>query len=95
MNILHIVVPCYNEQECLNDSASKLKGVLINLINDNKISKESKIVFVDDGSKDKTWEIIKGLNEFDKTFYGVKLSRNKGHQNAINKLNTEKNGDLS
>lgn len=83
MDILHIVVPCFNEQECLNDSALKLKDVLTNLIYENKISKESKIVFVDDGSKDKTWEIIKELNKKEKTFYGVKLSRNKGHQNAV------------
>ena len=63
MDILHIVVPCFNEQECINDSALKLKDVLTNLIYENKISKESKIVFVDDGSKDKTWEIIKELNK--------------------------------
>ena len=58
MNILHIVVPCYNEQECLNDSAKQLKEVVESIINKNKISNESKIVFVDDGSKDKTWEMI-------------------------------------
>ena len=83
MNILHIVVPCYNEQECLNDSAKQLKEVVDSLINKNKISNESKIVFVDDGSKDKTWEMIVSLNKENNIFQGVKLSRNKGHQNAV------------
>lgn len=83
MNILHIVVPCYNEQECLNDSAKQLKEVVESLINKNKISNESKIVFIDDGSKDKTWEMIVSLNKQDNIFQGVKLSRNKGHQNAV------------
>lgn len=83
MNILHIVVPCYNEQECLNDSAKQLKEVVESLIDKNKISNESKIVFVDDGSKDKTWEMIVSLNKENNIFQGVKLSRNKGHQNAV------------
>lgn len=83
MNILHIVVPCYNEQECLDDSAKQLKEVVDSLINKNKISNESKIVFVDDGSKDKTWEMIVSLNKENNIFQGVKLSRNKGHQNAV------------
>ena len=83
MNILHIVVPCYNEQECLDDSAKQLKEVVESLINKNKISNESKIVFVDDGSKDKTWEMIVSLNKENNIFQGVKLSRNKGHQNAV------------
>lgn len=83
MNTLHIVVPCYNEQECLDDSAKQLKEVVDSLINKNKISNESKIVFVDDGSKDKTWEMIVSLNKENNIFQGVKLSRNKGHQNAV------------
>lgn len=83
MNILHIVVPCYNEQECLDDSAKQLKEVVESLIDKNKISNESKIVFVDDGSKDKTWEMIVSLNKENNIFQGVKLSRNKGHQNAV------------
>ena len=83
MDTLYIVVPCYNEQECLQTSTTLLKEKLINLISKGKISKESKIVLVNDGSKDHTWEIISKLNQEDKMFIGIKLSHNKGHQNAL------------
>ncbi len=82
-NTLYIVVPCYNEQECLEDSASQLKEVMFDLMDKKKISKDSKIVFVNDGSKDNTWEIICKLNEQDTLFQGLKLSHNKGHQTAV------------
>lgn len=83
MDKLYIVVPCYDEQECLIDSAYKLKDVVENLIQLEKISSDSKIVFVNDGSKDNTWNLIVKLNDENKVFQGVKLSRNKGHQTAV------------
>lgn len=81
--ILYLVIPCYNEQEVLPETSKQLKLKLESLINSGKISKESKICFVNDGSKDKTWEIIQQLHNEDKIFRGIKLSRNKGHQNAL------------
>lgn len=81
--ILYLVIPCYNEQEVLPETSKQLKLKLESLINSGKISKESKICFVNDGSKDKTWEIIQQLHNEDKIFRGINLSRNKGHQNAL------------
>lgn len=81
--ILYIVVPCYNEEEVLGETSSRLKVKMSALIDGGRISDKSRVLFVDDGSKDKTWEIISGLNSSDKLFAGVKLSRNKGHQNAL------------
>lgn len=81
--ILHIIVPCYNEQEVLPTTSVTLKNLMIKMINNNLINEESKIVFVNDGSKDKTWEIIAKLHEEDKIYQGIKLTRNKGHQNAL------------
>lgn len=80
---LCIVVPCYNEEEVLNETASRLKLKYEALILNGQISADSRIVFVDDGSKDKTWEIISALHEKDSCFEGIKLSRNRGHQNAL------------
>lgn len=82
-SILYLVVPCYNEMEVLHDSAAKLKRKIEEMIAENLISSESKIVLVNDGSKDKTWDIISELSEQDSLFQGVKLSRNRGHQNAL------------
>ena len=77
---LYIVVPCYNEEEVLPLTSKALKE----FVEGNKeLSKASRIVFVDDGSRDRTWEIIKGLCEEDSVFSGLKLSRNRGHQNAL------------
>ena len=81
--ILYIVLPCYNEEEVLSETSSSLKRVMEKLIDTGKISPKSKIMFVDDGSKDKTWSIIKELYENDSLFAGVKLTRNRGHQNAL------------
>ncbi|MBQ9255293.1 MAG: glycosyltransferase family 2 protein [Bacteroidales bacterium] len=81
--ILYIVVPCYNEKEVLRETAKRLKEKIYTLSDKNLISKESKILFVNDGSKDNTWEIIKSLHEEDKVFSGVCLSKNRGHQNAL------------
>ena len=79
---LYIVVPCYNEEECLNDSAIVLKEKMVEMINEGLISKKSRILFTNDGSKDKTWEIISNLHKEDPLFSGLCLSRNRGHQNA-------------
>lgn len=83
MKIIYLVVPCYNEEEVLFETASRLKEKMQGLIENKQISDKSKITFVDDGSRDKTWSIIEELNNTDKIFSGVKLSRNRGHQNAL------------
>ena len=82
-NILYIVVPCYNEEEVLEITAKELKQKLNNLIDEGYIDAKSKVLFVDDGSKDKTWSIIEKLHSEDSIFSGLKLSRNKGHQIAV------------
>ncbi|MDD4290474.1 MAG: glycosyltransferase family 2 protein [Patescibacteria group bacterium] len=84
MNKLAIIIPCYNEEECLLETAQEIKKTLFNLQEKLKISQDSFIYFVDDGSVDKTWEIISNLHKQDsKTFKGLKFSRNFGHQNAV------------
>lgn len=83
MKKLYLVIPCYNEEEVLPITSKELKKKMDELIKSKKISKESKVLFVNDGSKDKTWEIIKKLHEKDDLFRGVNLSRNRGHQNAL------------
>lgn len=80
---LCLVIPCYNEEEVLPVTSSAVKEKFQSLLNSGKISENSRIVFVDDGSKDKTWSIIKNLHESDTVFEGIKLSRNRGHQNAL------------
>ena len=82
-DILYMVLPCYNEEEVLPETARQLKEKYQALIAADQISKKSRIVFVNDGSKDKTWSIIQELHEQDKMFSGVNLSRNRGHQNAL------------
>jgi glycosyltransferase involved in cell wall biosynthesis len=82
--ILAIVVPCYNEKEVLPSTAEQLLGIVQRLAESNAISQKSKIVFIDDGSKDCTWDIIENLGkENPKHFSGIKLSGNRGHQNAL------------
>ncbi len=81
--ILYLVIPCYNEQEVLPEASKQLKEKMLSLISSEKVSPDSKIVFVNDGSKDKTWEMICELHEADPIFSGVCLSRNRGHQNAL------------
>ena len=80
---LYIVVPCYNEEEVLPVTAEKLKEKTEQLKAGGAISQNSRILFVDDGSSDKTWQIISELHEKDKLYQGVKLSHNRGHQNAL------------
>lgn len=82
-SILYIVIPCYKEQEVLHETASRLQTKMERLISANKISPESRVMFVNDGSTDRTWPIICELHEKNPLFSGVNLSRNRGHQNAL------------
>ena len=81
--ILWIVIPCYNEQEVLPITAPMFLEKLNRLIDSGKVSNKSRILFVNDGSKDETWEIIKNISRQDKHFLGISQSRNRGHQNAV------------
>lgn len=83
MDTLYLVIPCYNEQEVLPETSKQLLEKMTSLIKKEKISDKSKIVFVNDGSKDKTWELIEQLHAENPIYQGVKLSRNRGHQNAL------------
>ena len=80
---LGIVSPCYNEEEVLASTVSRLTELYNNLIAKGKISKDSLIVFVNDGSKDKTWELIKHFHDTNPFVRGIDLANNVGHQNAI------------
>lgn len=82
-NILYLVIPCYNEEEVISETAKRLKIKMESLVEKEMISHKSKVVFVNDGSKDKTWELIKNFHEQDSLFSGLNLSRNRGHQNAL------------
>lgn len=82
-SILYIVVPCYNEEAVLNETTKRLKIKLEYLIDKDIISKKSKVMYVNDGSKDNTWNMIKEIESKEKLFTGISLSRNKGHQNAL------------
>lgn len=81
--VLSIVVPCYNEEEVLNETASRLLALCERLQEAGKVSAQSRIYFVDDGSRDRTWEIIETLSGTHTPIHGIKLSRNRGHQNAL------------
>ena len=83
MTKLYLAIPCYNEEEVLRDSAEKLRIKYKKMMDEGKITSDSKIVFIDDGSKDKTWNIIEELHNENPVFQGIKLSRNRGHQNAL------------
>lgn len=80
---LYIVVPCFNEEEVLLETTKRLNEKLVTLIQEEKISDKSRILYVDDGSKDATWTIISKLCIENNLITGLKLSRNKGHQNAL------------
>jgi glycosyltransferase involved in cell wall biosynthesis len=82
-NTLYVVVPCYNEEEVLRETARRLGEKTATLIKEGRISEKSRVVFVDDGSRDSTWDIINNLCDGDNLFAGVGLSRNRGHQNAL------------
>ena len=80
---LYIVIPCYNEEEVLHETVKRLTAKFDKMIEENSISENSRIMLVNDGSKDRTWEIINELYTSNKYVTGVCLSRNKGHQNAL------------
>lgn len=81
--VLYIIVPCYNEEEVLPETSSRLIAFTDALISDNQIDASSRILFVDDGSKDKTWQLIEGLTARAERVEGLKLAHNAGHQNAL------------
>ena len=81
--VLYIVIPCYNEEEVLPVSAPRFLKKLGEMIAAGKISDESRIMLVDDGSRDKTWSLISSFAESDRHFMGIRQSRNRGHQNAL------------
>ena len=83
MKKIYLVVPCYNEEEVLCETAKRLELKMKTLIDNKDINKYSRVIFVDDGSKDKTWSIIEELKNNNELFGGIKLSRNRGHQNAL------------
>ena len=82
-NTVYFVVPCYNEEEVLPETSKRLLVKMKDLVDQGKVSPDSKICFVDDGSRDRTWAMIEELHEQLPVFTGVKLSRNRGHQNAL------------
>ena len=82
-NILYVVIPCYYEEEVLEETTNRLTEKLNSMIKEKLISKKSKIMFVNDGSKDKTWELIEQFYKKNNFVTGVNLSRNRGHQNAL------------
>lgn len=83
MKTVWLVIPCYNEKEVLPETSKQLKQIMQDLIKKEKISSESRVAFVNDGSKDTTWNIISQLHEEDPIFVGINLAHNKGHQNAL------------
>lgn len=94
--ILYLIIPCYNEEEVLHETSKRLLKKINTMINNNIISKNSRIVFVNDGSKDKTWNIIEDLHNKNTIFSGINLSRNRGHQNALlaGLMTTKDNADI-
>lgn len=82
-NILYIVVPCYNEEDVLLETTKRLNEKISFLIQNGKISSRSKVMYIDDGSSDNTWSMIKKFNKENFLFTGICLSRNRGHQNAL------------
>ncbi len=83
MTKLYVVIPCYNEEEVLPETARRMGGKLTALTEAGTLSPDSRVVFVNDGSKDRTWELICQLHQQDPRFQGIDLSRNRGHQNAL------------
>ncbi len=83
VSTLFVVIPCFNEEEVIKETTKRLKQKLNLLIKKNIISKESRVMFVNDGSADSTWELIKEIDSKEELFTGITLSRNRGHQNAL------------
>lgn len=80
---LFIVIPCYNEEKVLPITAPMFLNKLLSLVHEGKIADASRIMFVNDGSRDRTWEIISELSRSDEHYIGISQSRNRGHQNAV------------
>ena len=80
---LAVVVPCYNEEEVLPETARRLDDLVARMVAKGLVSSASRVYFVDDGSRDRTWSIVEELNTANSRFAGIKLSRNRGHQNAL------------
>ena len=81
--ILYIVIPCYNEEEVLPVTSGMFRDEIRDLIEKDKISSESRVLFVDDWSRDSTWQIISSLALEDPVFTGIRQSRNRGHQSSV------------
>jgi glycosyltransferase involved in cell wall biosynthesis len=81
--VVSLVLPCYNEQEVLPETTTRLMALLARLKANGEVAEESAVFYVDDGSRDKTWNMIRGYAEQSKEICGIKLSRNRGHQNAL------------
>lgn len=82
-NTIYLVIPCYNEEAVLHETTARLTEKMKKLTDAGSISKDSRVIYVDDGSRDKTWELIEGIHKENPIFGGIKLSRNRGHQNAL------------
>ena len=98
MKSLYWIFPCYNEEECLPFSFKEINEKFNSLLANNKISKDSRLVFVNDGSKDRTWDLISNLAKENNYVVGIKFSRNKGHQYAVEaglRYASSKNADFT
>jgi len=98
MKTLYWIFPCYNEEECLPSSFEKIMETFRGFLSSKLIDESSRLIFVDDGSKDKTWEMIEKLSKEHKEAIGIRLSRNKGHQYAVEaglRYADEKNADFT
>ena len=80
---VYFVIPCYNEEEVLPETIKRLNSKLCDLIEQEKATDDSRMIFVDDGSRDKTWSIISAYSRENKYVGGIKLAHNRGHQNAL------------
>ena len=81
--VLYIVIPCYNEEAVLPITAPQFRKKLLQLIADGKIGEDSRVLFVNDGSRDRTWELIRAMADQEPHILGISQSRNRGHQNAV------------
>ena len=81
--VLYVVIPCYNEEEVLPQTVRRMDHLMGEMETQGQISPKSRVVFVDDGSKDATWQLIQETTEQNERFHGIKLARNAGHQNAL------------
>ena len=82
-NRLFLVVPCYNEEEVLPETAKRIREKFKKLIASGLIAENSRVLFVDDGSSDRTWELIESYHEKDPLYQGIKLSRNRGRMSSM------------